>query len=86
MDALNRIEGISCVEPKGAFYAFPEYDLDMGSHELADELLENGVAVTPGGAFGPRGEGYLRISYAVSEDKLNTAVERLGETLKELSE
>lgn len=86
VDALNDIPGMSCVEPSGAFYAFPSYDLDMDSFELSDELLRNGVAATPGAAFGTGGEGHLRLSYAVSEDRLHAAVRRLSSTLKSLSE
>jgi len=85
VDALNGIDGVECVEPSGAFYAFPSFDLDMDSFKVSDELLKSGVAVTPGAAFGPGGEGHLRLSYAVSEDQLNTAVERIEETFEELS-
>lgn len=85
VEALNDVPGMDCVEPHGAFYAFPSYDLDMGSFDLSDELLRNGVAVTPGAAFGPTGENHLRISYAVSEDRLHEAVNRIRSTLEELS-
>ncbi len=86
VDALNGVTGVSCVEPRGAFYAFPSYDLDIDSFELSDRLLERGVAATPGAAFGPGGEGHLRLSYAVSEDKLGAAVDRISSAFEELSE
>ncbi|MBS1263918.1 MAG: Aromatic-amino-acid aminotransferase 2 [Methanonatronarchaeales archaeon] len=86
VDALNGVQGMRCVEPKGAFYAFPSFDLEMGSFELSNRLLERGVAATPGAAFGPGGEGHLRLSYAVSEDRLGTAVDRISSAFEELSE
>lgn len=80
--ALNRIPGIKCSAPEGAFYAFPnmkELMKNCGfatSKELADELLwKYGVVTTAGSAFGA--EGYLRISYANSLEAITEAVERI---------
>jgi aspartate/methionine/tyrosine aminotransferase len=76
---LNAIEGISCQEPAGAFYAFPRVaDLGLPAATLADRLLaEAGVALLPGTAFGGHGEGYLRLSYANSVDNLRRALDRI---------
>lgn len=83
---LNEIPGFSCVYPQGAFYAFPNIKgTGMKSDELADYLLDRaGVAVLPGTAFGPGGEGYLRFSYATSLDTINEALERIRDTMKGL--
>jgi aspartate aminotransferase len=77
---LNAIPGISCREPLGAFYAFPNVSgLGLSSKALADRLLdEAGVAVLAGTAFGAYGEGYIRISYANSIPNLEKALERIG--------
>ena len=77
---LNAIPGISCCEPLGAFYAFPNVSgLGLSSKALADRLLdEAGVAVLAGTAFGAYGEGYIRISYANSIPNLEKALDRIG--------
>jgi aspartate/methionine/tyrosine aminotransferase len=77
---LNKIEGLTCQEPDGAFYAFPRVaGLGLPAATLADRLLaEAGVACLPGTAFGPAGEGYLRLSYATAADTLERALERIG--------
>lgn len=87
VEGLNDIDGITCNTPRGAFYAFPKIDsLDLTSSELADYLLEEaGVALLPGTAFGPRGEGYLRICYANSLPRLKEGLTRLDETLSGLN-
>ena len=76
---LNKIPGLSCIWPQGAFYAFPNIsNTGMDSREYADYLMhEAGVAVLPGTAFGAFGEGYIRISFANSEDNLREALKRL---------
>jgi len=81
VDGLNAIDGISCREPGGAFYAFPNVQgLEMSSDKLADALLqEAGVACLPGTAFGSAGEGFLRLSYANSVDNLRAALARIEE-------
>ena len=77
--ALNAIPGVRCIEPGGAFYAFPNVSaLPIGAEELADRLLdEAGVALLAGTAFGSEGAGHLRISYASSLENLEQAVERI---------
>lgn len=75
---LNEI-GLSCHMPEGAFYAFPSIrSTRMSSMEFASKLLETEkVAVVPGTAFGPSGEGYIRISYASSLENLKEALSRM---------
>ena len=76
---LNEIPGISCKTPDGAFYVFPNVrKLGLPSKKLADLLLEEaGVACLSGTAFGAWGEGYLRFSYANSQEKLREALKRV---------
>jgi aspartate/methionine/tyrosine aminotransferase len=76
---LNSISGFSCLSPKGAFYVFPNIkNTKMNSEKCANYILNKaGVAVLPGTAFGPGGEGYLRFSYANSIENINEAIERI---------
>jgi aminotransferase len=78
VQALNSM-GLSCFEPKGAFYVFPcIQSTGMTSEEFCTKLLrEEKVAVVPGNAFGPSGEGFVRISYAYSIEKIKAALERM---------
>ena len=80
VDRLNEI-GLRMFEPRGAFYAFPEVTSATGlsSDAFAEQLLaEEHVAVVPGSAFGPSGEGHVRACYATSYDKLEEALDRIG--------
>lgn len=81
---LNSIPGFTCLSPKGAFYAFPNITgTDMTSQECADHLLyKAGVAVLPGTAFGPYGEGYLRFSYATILENIDVAIKRIRESFE----
>jgi aspartate/methionine/tyrosine aminotransferase len=76
---LQAIDGVTCQEPAGAFYAFPRVaDLGLPAAALADRLLADaGVACLPGTAFGAHGEGYLRLSYATTVDNLGRALARI---------
>ncbi len=87
VDALNKIDGVSCRLPRGAFYAFPDISsFGLSSKEFADRLLdEEGVALAWGTSFGDYGEGYIRISYATSLDNLKEAVKRLERFTKKLT-
>jgi aspartate/methionine/tyrosine aminotransferase len=80
---LNRLPGVTCLEPHGAFYAFPNVrGVDPDSARLQDFLLrEAGVAVLSGTAFGSQGQGFLRLSYAASVDSIREALERIGGAL-----
>ena len=81
---INEIDGMSIIPPKGAFYAFPSFDLDMTSQELANELVKAGLICTPGSAFGTFGEGHLRFSYAASEEKIDKGMDILADTVREI--
>ncbi|WP_432287081.1 pyridoxal phosphate-dependent aminotransferase [Aminobacter sp. BA135] len=79
VEGLNAIPGISCVTPKGAFYAFPNISrTGWKAKKLASALLEDaGVALIGGPDFGILGEGYIRLSYANSEENILRALERI---------
>ena len=84
VDGLNKIVGITCTKPHGAFYAFPNITgTGMNSRKLGDQLLQNaGVAVLPGISFGEYGEGYLRLSFANSVENIKKALDRIEKSLK----
>ena len=76
---LNELPGVECVEPRGAFYAFPDVSAAGDADELAKRLLdEQGIACLSGTAFGAAGAGHLRFSYAASEEHLEQALERMA--------
>jgi len=79
VDGLNEINGFSCLCPKGAFYVFPNItDFGMSSVETAEYILEKTHVVTsPGSAFGPDGEGYIRICYASKYEDIKEVLERM---------
>lgn len=91
VDGLNRLPGVRCVDSGGAFYAFPDMrDAIAALHaagrlkagndlSLSEYLLENGVAVVPGSAFGT--EGHVRLSFATSSDNLDQALTRMAKAL-----
>ena len=83
VDGFNRL-GLPCLMPKGAFYVFPNItSTGLSSEEFARQLLETErVAVIPGNAFGPSGEGFVRCSYATSLKQIQTALERIGRFLE----
>ena len=86
VDGLNAIDGVTCVMPHGAFYAFPNVSsFGRSSVEIADHLLyDGGVCGLSGTAFGRFGEGYLRFSYANSQANIRTALERIESSLAKL--
>jgi aspartate aminotransferase len=83
VEGLNGIEGITCLEPAGAFYVFPNVSSLGGTgRDLVTYLLEEaGVAGLWGTAFGPAGEGYLRFSYANSVENIRAALEAIEAAL-----
>ena len=83
VEGLNDLPGFSCITPKGAFYAFPNIAATgWPAKKLANALLEEtGVALIGGPDFGVLGEGYLRLSYANSEENILRAIKRIGEFL-----
>ena len=85
VSALNQLPGFRCVEPGGAFYAFPNITgTGLDAKGLQTKLLEEaGVAVVAGTSFGAEGEGYLRFSYANSVEAIEEAARRVGAWLTE---
>lgn len=79
VEALNRLPGVRCVMPGGAFYAFPNITgTGFTARELQDRWLEEaGVATIAGTSFGEQGEGYIRFSYANSTDNIREAIRRI---------
>lgn len=86
VSAINAIDGLSCKTPGGAFYIFVNIkSLGRTSAEMADYLLDHAkIAAVPGSAFGPQGEGYIRLSYACSYERIVEAMERLKKAVAEL--
>jgi aminotransferase len=83
VDGFNAL-GLTCFEPRGAFYAFPRVDhLGMSADAFCERLLhEERLAVIPGDAFGPSGAGFIRASYASSLENIERALERLARFLQ----
>jgi aspartate aminotransferase len=84
VEGLNQLPGVSCIVPKGAFYAFPNISRTAWKAKaLASALLEDaGVATIGGPDFGVHGEGYMRLSYANSAENILRALERMGDFLE----
>ena len=82
--ALNEM-GLTCFEPRGAFYVFPSIQISgLTSEEFCERLLhEKEIAIVPGNAFGSSGEGFARISYAYSVEHLETAMRRIRAFLED---
>jgi aspartate/methionine/tyrosine aminotransferase len=87
VEGLNRIDGVSCLEPGGAFYVFPNVkELGRSSDDVAAFLLRDaGVAGLAGTAFGAQGEGYLRFSYANSVEAIREALDAIADALPKLT-
>jgi aspartate/methionine/tyrosine aminotransferase len=83
---LNRIPGVCCRTPQGAFYAFPNISsFGRKSEWVADYMLGQAkVALLPGTAFGEHGEGYLRLCFANSMENIETALERIADALAKI--
>ena len=84
---LNKISGVKCFKPEGAFYVFPDFsEFSKDSMSLAMHILEKARVVTvPGVIFGPKvGEGHLRLSFATSRENLREALKRIREIVSEL--
>jgi aspartate aminotransferase len=83
VEGLNKLPGVTCATPKGAFYSFPNIKrTGWKAKELASALLEDaGVAIIGGPDFGLLGEGYVRLSYANSTENILKALDRMGEFL-----
>jgi aminotransferase len=85
VNSLNRM-GLTCFDPQGAFYVFPSVSsTGLSSQEFCERLLRSQkVAVVPGDAFGPDGEGFVRISYSYSIAHLSEALSRMEKFLDDL--
>ena len=85
-DGLRAIPGIRCPEPEGAFYAFPSIaDTGLSSREFEERAMQQaGVALLSGSAFGQYGEGYVRLSYANSQQNITKAIDRLTALVRSL--
>ena len=85
LDLISEIPGLECNVPGGAFYLFPKYDAKIASNDLAEKfLMEGHVAVTPGRAFGPAGEGFFRMSYDASETDIIEGLGRIKDIMRSL--
>jgi aspartate/methionine/tyrosine aminotransferase len=84
--ALNAMPGIECPTPDGSFYVFPDIrGTGMTAQQFADHLIEqHGVGVVAGTAFGDRGEGHVRITYAAPDAVLEEGLARIGEAVEQL--
>jgi len=83
-DGLRSIPGLNCPEPEGAFYAFPSIKgTGLTSAEFEDRAMNQaGVALLSGSAFGEFGEGYVRLSYANSQDNIKQAIDKLDKMVR----
>ena len=82
---LNKMPGVQCHVPEGAFYVFPKVDVPgMSSEEVAIELLKGGVLCSPGSAFGKSGEGHLRFAYTISREDISLGMDKTEVVLKKL--
>ena len=85
-ERLNKMPGVSCHVPKGAFYVFPKVSVNgMNSEELAIELLKGGVLCSPGSAFGESGEGHLRFAYTISREDISRGMDKVEAVLQRLT-
>jgi aspartate/methionine/tyrosine aminotransferase len=82
---LNQLPGFRCLDPAGAFYAFPNIaGTGMDARELQNKMLEEaGVATVAGTSFGIHGEGYIRFSYANSLENIRQAIARIAALLRD---
>jgi aspartate aminotransferase len=81
VEAIGDVDGLDLVEPSGAIYAFPRYEADVSSMDLSVELLEAGVVVVPGSAFGEVGGGHLRLSFAADPQDIREGIQVIEKAL-----
>ena len=85
VDGLNRLRGVRCRKPQGAFYVFPNIEATgLSCESFASRMLEAGVAILPGTAFGQYGEGYVRLAFANSMENIDRALERMDAVIRAL--
>ncbi len=81
---VDRMPGLSCMRPEGAFYVFVKVDVPMSSKDLVEHCKQNGVAVRSGTEFGARGEGYIRLTFAGVSAEFQPGLERLEKAMRAL--
>lgn len=82
VDGLNRLPGVQCFAPDGAFYVFPDISrTGLTGTELAQKCLQQGVAITPGIGFGDAWDTNVRLSFATSEERIRTGLECMAQAL-----
>ena len=79
---VNAIPGLSCAQPEGAFYVFVRVNAALTSEALTDHFLQHGVAVRSGTEFGPRGEGYIRLTFAGETTRFQPGLERMDKAMR----
>ena len=86
VEALNKMPGVECPTPDGSFYVFPDIrGTGMTAQQFADYMIENyQVGVVAGSAFGDRGEGHIRLTYACPDDVLEEGLDRIRQGLENL--
>jgi aspartate aminotransferase len=84
VNMLTGVEGVTLLEPQGAFYAFPKIDSRFSSDQMTQHFAENGVIVRSGTEYGPSGEGHVRISFATDIASLIDGMERFVDTVRTL--
>jgi len=84
-DLVNGMPGLRCERPEGAFYVFVRVEVPLSSEELTDHCLNHGVAVRSGTEFGPRGEGYIRLTFAGEPSEFEPGLERLAKAMRSLN-
>lgn len=80
----NKIEGLSCALPEGAFYIFCRFEYELTADEMVEYLMENGVAVRSGTEFGTMGENHIRITFASSMEAIEGGMEKISQAFKQL--
>jgi aspartate/methionine/tyrosine aminotransferase len=82
VNGLNRVKGIKCLKPGGAFYVFPNIKgTGLSSDQVVEKLMDAGVVTLPGHCFGEYGDGYIRLCYATSQENIQEALERIYKAL-----
>ncbi len=85
VEGLNRLPGVRCLKPQGAFYVFPNIEATgLSCESFADRMLEGGVALLPGTAFGEHGKGHVRLAFTNSGANIDRALQRMQAVLSSL--
>jgi aspartate aminotransferase len=84
LDGLRKIDGLTVATPEGSFYIFARYAAPISSEKLAERMIEGGVSVRAGREYGPSGEGFFRLSFATSTEKLAIGIERIASVFAKL--